>query len=126
MSADSSSPFAEHVERLSRTHLRDLLKDSARGESLRLRLGPILLDLSRQKLDAEALDALRALQEKGAIDAGMLPKAKAVTDALEGGVKRVHLVGFRSPASLLVEIFTNEGAGTLIEREASKPEVHGG
>ena len=58
MSADSSSPFAEHVERLSRTHLRDLLKDSARGESLRLRLGPILLDLSRQKLDAEALDAL--------------------------------------------------------------------
>src|ERR1700743_883716 len=60
MSADTSSPFAEHVERLSHTHLRDLLKDSARGESLRFRLGSILLDLSRQKLDAEALDALGA------------------------------------------------------------------
>ncbi|HEX7817010.1 glucose-6-phosphate isomerase [Dyella sp.] len=67
MSSDpSSSPFAEHVERLSRTHLRELLKDGARGEGLRLRLGGILLDLSRQKLDEQAIDALgRFVQASG-------------------------------------------------------------
>ncbi|HEY9132787.1 MAG TPA: glucose-6-phosphate isomerase, partial [Dyella sp.] len=64
MSADrSSSLFAEHAERLSRTHLRDLLKDQARGDSLRLRLGSVLLDLSRQKLDREALEALGQFAE---------------------------------------------------------------
>ncbi|MFC4762822.1 glucose-6-phosphate isomerase [Dyella koreensis] len=56
----SPSFLAEHVERLSRTHLRDLLRDTGRGERLRHRVGPILLDLSRQKLDAPALGALGA------------------------------------------------------------------
>ena len=54
----SPSFLAAHVERLSRTHLRDLLKDRERGERLRHRVGPLLLDLSRQKLDHEALQAL--------------------------------------------------------------------
>jgi glucose-6-phosphate isomerase len=52
--------LAEHVDRLAGTHLRDLLKDAARGKRLRHRLGPVLLDLSRQKLDLTALDALGA------------------------------------------------------------------
>lgn len=52
--------LAEHVERLARIHLRELLKDDARGQRLRHRVGPLLLDLSRQKLDAAALDALGA------------------------------------------------------------------
>lgn len=57
---------------------------------------------------------LNALLERGVVDAGMLPKLNAVKEALYGGVKRVHLVGGRSPDSLLAEIFTNEGSGTLI------------
>lgn len=52
--------LAEHVDRLAGTHLRELLKDVARGKRLRHRLGPVLLDLSRQKLDLKALDALGA------------------------------------------------------------------
>ncbi|MGC4115576.1 MAG: acetylglutamate kinase [Myxococcales bacterium] len=62
---------------------------------------------------------LRALREKGALDAGMLPKARAAEEALLGGVKRVHLVGYKARHSLLVEVFTNEGSGTLIVREAA-------
>jgi len=54
----SPSFLAAHVERLSRTHLRDLLQDQERGQRLRHRVGPLLLDLSRQKLDREALQAL--------------------------------------------------------------------
>lgn len=59
MSPERRSSFlAEHVDRLARTHLRELLKDAARGKRLRHRAGPILLDLSRQKLDESALEAL--------------------------------------------------------------------
>ena len=59
MSPERRSSFlAEHVDRLARTHLRELLKDTARGKRLRHRAGPILLDLSRQKLDQAALEAL--------------------------------------------------------------------
>jgi glucose-6-phosphate isomerase len=54
----SPSFLAAHVERLSRVHLRDLLEDRERGERLRHRVGPLLLDLSRQKIDGEALRAL--------------------------------------------------------------------
>jgi glucose-6-phosphate isomerase len=59
MSSDPVLPsFAADVARLDQTHLRQLLKDEARGERLRHRLGPLLLDLSRQKLDLPALEAL--------------------------------------------------------------------
>jgi glucose-6-phosphate isomerase len=60
----SPSFLAEHVERLSRIHLRELLRDAGRGQRLRRRVGPILLDLSRQKLDLAALDALGAHVEQ--------------------------------------------------------------
>ncbi|KLD63613.1 glucose-6-phosphate isomerase [Dyella japonica] len=61
MSSERRPSFlAAHVDRLAGTHLRELLKDATRGKRLRHRLGPILLDLSRQKLDQAALDALGA------------------------------------------------------------------
>ncbi|WP_445146672.1 glucose-6-phosphate isomerase [Dyella sp. Tek66A03] len=67
MSPERRSSFlAEHVDRLARTHLRELLKDTARGKRLRQRAGPILLDLSRQKLDEAALEALGAHVEASA------------------------------------------------------------
>jgi acetylglutamate kinase len=60
------------------------------------------------------LDGLAALEAKGAIGGGMLPKARAVRRALEGGVPRVHLVPFAGRDALLAELFTNEGIGTMI------------
>ena len=44
----------------------------------------------------------------------MLPKATAIEEALRGGVRRVHVVSYRSPEGILGEVFTNEGTGTLI------------
>ena len=58
-----ASLFADHARRLSQTHLRTLIADPARGGRLRHRAGPLLLDLSRQKLDVPALDALGAQLE---------------------------------------------------------------
>lgn len=62
-------------------------------------------------LDLEDLAELRA---KGSLEQGMLPKAKAIESAIKGGVKRVHMIPFALPDSLLIEVFTNEGIGTLI------------
>ncbi len=44
----------------------------------------------------------------------MLPKARAIEDALRGGVRRVHVISYRAPDSILAEVFTNEGTGTLV------------
>ncbi len=57
---------------------------------------------------------LKRLKEEGRLLDGMLPKAKAIEDALRGGVRRVHVVSYKSPEGILGEVFTNEGTGTLI------------
>ena len=60
------------------------------------------------------LRGLKRLRVEGRIADGMLPKAKAIEQALTGGVRRVHVVSYRSPEGILAEVFTNEGTGTLI------------
>jgi len=57
---------------------------------------------------------LKRLREEGRIADGMLPKAKAIEDAIRGGVRRVHVVSYQSTEGILGEVFTNEGTGTLI------------
>jgi acetylglutamate kinase len=44
----------------------------------------------------------------------MLPKAKAIEDAIRGGVRRVHVISYKAEDSILAEVFTNEGTGTLV------------
>jgi acetylglutamate kinase len=61
--------------------------------------------------DLKGLDKLR---QSGAIKDGMLPKAKAIEEAIRGGVRRVHVISYDAPDSILTEVFTNEGMGTLI------------
>jgi acetylglutamate kinase len=60
------------------------------------------------------LPGLKRLREEGRILDGMLPKAKAIEDAIRGGVRRVHVVSYKAPEGILGEVFTNEGTGTLI------------
>ncbi len=62
-------------------------------------------------IDRAALDELKA---DGKIADGMLPKAAAIDSALENGVGRVHVISYKVPDSLLLEVFTNEGTGTLV------------
>ena len=60
------------------------------------------------------LTGLKRLRDGGALESGMLPKAAAIEAAIEGGVPRVHVISYRVPDCLLLEIFTNEGTGTLV------------
>ena len=62
-------------------------------------------------LDVAGLDKLRS---EGHLSNGMLPKAAAIKHALAGGVSRVHVISHNLPDSLLLEVFTNEGMGTLV------------
>jgi acetylglutamate kinase len=76
--------------------------------------------------DLKGLDKLRA---SGAIKDGMLPKAKAIEEAIRGGVRRVHVISYDAPDSILTEVFTNEGMGTLIVNDVnalSAAETQGG
>ncbi len=54
------------------------------------------------------------LIRNGVIDGGMLPKIKSCVEALEAGVKKIHIIDGRLPHSLLLEIFTDKGVGTEI------------
>ena len=61
--------------------------------------------------DIKGLERLRA---GGSLTHGMLPKAQAIENAIRGGVRRVHVISYKSTDSLLAEVFTNEGTGTLV------------
>ena len=60
------------------------------------------------------LAGLKRMRDDGKIIDGMLPKAKAIEDAIRGGVRRVHVISYSAPDSILTEVFTNEGTGTLV------------
>lgn len=65
------------------------------------------------------LAGLQRLRENGSLAEGMLPKARAIEAAIKGGVPRVHVISYAVPDSLLLEIFTNEGTGTLVVENIS-------
>ncbi len=52
--------------------------------------------------------------DDGIISGGMIPKVKCCFDAVKDGVERAHIIDGRKPHSILLEIFTNEGIGTMI------------
>ena len=59
----------------------------------------------------------RTLKEEGVISAGMIPKVQCCVTAIEAGVKNVVIMDGRVPHSILMELLTNEGAGTLVKGE---------
>ncbi len=56
------------------------------------------------------------LVEKGTVHSGMLPKLQCAIDAVHAGVKAAHITDGREEHSLLLELMTDAGMGTLIER----------
>ena len=59
---------------------------------------------------------IRAMVADGTISSGMLPKVEACLRALDGGVARTHIVDGKIPHALLLEIFSDQGVGTLIQK----------
>ncbi|MDD5448223.1 MAG: acetylglutamate kinase, partial [Actinomycetota bacterium] len=50
----------------------------------------------------------------GGVRGGIVPKAEGCIRALEGGVEKAHIIDGTFPHALLLEVFTDEGVGTMI------------
>ena len=57
------------------------------------------------------------LVEEGVISGGMIPKMECCVDAIHGGVDRVHILDGRIPHSILIELLSVKGIGTMMKRE---------
>jgi acetylglutamate kinase len=66
------------------------------------------------------IDGLEQLLATGGADGGMIPKLKSCAYALRGGVRRAHVLDGRIPHALLLEFFTREGIGTMIDAKTSE------
>jgi len=64
-----------------------------------------------KRITADELDALVA---SGAANGGMIPKVESCARAVRAGVGRAHILDGRTPHALLLEIFTDEGVGTMV------------
>ena len=84
---------------ISMTDIAGILKDKENPESL-----IPLIDLNDAK----------HLFEDGTISGGMIPKVECCIEAIRRGVKKVFIMDGRVPHSLLVEMLTDEGAGTMV------------
>ena len=59
---------------------------------------------------------LEAMLESGSLSEGMIPKAASCVRAVRRGVGGAHILDGRVPHALLLEIFTTEGIGTMVEQ----------
>ena len=82
------------------TDVQGILKDINDPSSL-------LKEVSRRELEN--------LKKDGIVNKGMIPKVDCCALALDGGVKKAHIIDGRLPHALLIELFTGEGIGTMIE-----------
>jgi acetylglutamate kinase len=64
---------------------------------------------------------LETFKKDGIVSKGMIPKVDCCAIALEGGVSKTHMIDGRIPHALLIELFTDEGIGTMISVEGAKP-----
>ncbi|MEE8189302.1 MAG: acetylglutamate kinase [Kiloniellales bacterium] len=91
---------------------------SAIGASRLLLLTDVtgVLDKEGELISELTVDQVRALREDGTIKGGMIPKLETCTKAVENGVDAAVILDGRVPHSMLLEIFTDRGIGTLLKR----------
>jgi acetylglutamate kinase len=75
-----------------------------------------ILRADRTLLSRVTPEEIEALIGQGVIRGGMIPKAQGAVEALREGVKSVHIINGKKPSTLLAEVFTDTGAGTMIYR----------
>ena len=75
-----------------------------------------LLDKNGKVLTGVSVEEVDNLIKKGTIHGGMLPKIRSALDAVHAGVQTSHIIDGRVKHAVLLEILTDEGVGTLINR----------
>lgn len=82
---------------------------------------PGVMDKNKQVLTGLNTQDVDALIADGTIYGGMLPKIACALDAVKSGVRSAHIIDGRVPHACLLEVFTDEGMGTLISNRSLKP-----
>ncbi len=85
------------------TDIRGLLRDPKDEETL---------------IHVVQVDDVAKLMEEGVISGGMIPKMQCCVDAIQGGVERVHILDGRIPHSILIELLSDRGIGTMMKRDS--------
>src|SRR5690606_2815885 len=75
---------------------------------------PGVLDRDKNLIDELTVAEARALIADGTISGGMIPKVETCIEAIERGVEGVVILNGKTPHSVLLELFTEHGAGTLL------------
>ncbi len=75
-----------------------------------------ILDKQEKLLTGLSLQDIDDLIADGTISGGMIPKTRCATDALKAGVNSVHIIDGRVDHAVLLELFTDQGVGTLLLR----------
>ncbi|MDH3360477.1 MAG: acetylglutamate kinase, partial [Desulfobulbaceae bacterium] len=76
-----------------------------------------VLDQEKQLCSALTTAEATAMIKNGTIVGGMIPKVQCCLDAVEARVSQAHIIDGRVPHALLLEIFTDEGVGTVFNRK---------
>ncbi len=79
---------------------------------------PGIIDRSGELLSELGVQDCLDLIANGSVDGGMVPKLESSVRALKEGVRRIHLIDGRVEHSLVLELFTPEGVGTMIAPDA--------
>ncbi|MEA1893177.1 MAG: acetylglutamate kinase [Campylobacterota bacterium] len=81
---------------------------------------PGVLNKDKELLATLTREEVDELKADGTIHGGMLPKVDACLEAIEGGVKKAHIIDGRIEHSMILELFTSEGVGTVIKEISNK------
>ncbi len=74
-------------------------------------------DKAESLIDRITVSELRKMIDDGSITGGMVPKATSCIDAIERGINSVFVLNGTLPHSILLELFTDNGVGTMIEKD---------
>jgi acetylglutamate kinase len=78
-----------------------------------------VLDKDKNLIPSLTVPEARKLIQNGTITGGMIPKIEGCIDVVEEGVEGVAIIDGRVPHCVLLELFTQHGVGTLVERASS-------
>lgn len=76
-----------------------------------------ILDESKKRISRINLREMKELINNQTISGGMIPKAECCCHAIESGVSKAHIINGKMPHSLLLELFTDDGVGTMVTKE---------
>lgn len=76
-----------------------------------------ILNENKERISRINIEQMQNLIDSGVISGGMIPKANCCADAISNGVHNAHIINGKTPHSLLLELFTDDGVGTMVTKE---------